>query len=68
VALRAFERAEAMVREHGRTLPRTQAARVERLLGWAREAVLTDDPERAFRRAVYALQLVEQYAGGGAGS
>jgi hypothetical protein len=67
VALRAFERAEAVVRERGEALPRVQRERVERLLGWARDAVFTGDPERAFRRAVYALQLLEQYAGPAAG-
>lgn len=64
VALRVFARAEAVVREREAVMPREEAARAERLLRWAREAVLTGDPERAFRRAVYALQLVERYAGG----
>lgn len=67
VALRAFARAEAIVRGRGREMPARERARVERLLRWSREAVLTGDPERAFRRAVYALQLVERYAGPGAG-
>lgn len=63
VALRIFARTEAVVRERQREMPKAQAERAERLLRWAREAVLTGDPERAFRRAVYALQLVERYAG-----
>lgn len=57
VALRAFARAGEVVR--GGALSRTDSLRAERLLRHAREAVLTGDPERAFRRAVYALQLVE---------
>ncbi len=59
VALRVFARVEAAVRE--RALPPSDAKRAARLLGWARDAVLTGDPERAFRRAVYALQLVESH-------
>jgi hypothetical protein len=61
VALRIFARAEAVVRERQKEMPKSQAQRAERLLRWAREAVLTGEPERAFRRAVYALQLVERY-------
>ncbi|HEX2091323.1 MAG TPA: hypothetical protein VHG28_02935 [Longimicrobiaceae bacterium] len=59
VALRVFARVEAAVRE--RELPSTDRRRVEHLLRWAREAVLTGDPERAFRRAVYALQLLDAH-------
>lgn len=62
VALRVFARAEARLREQEEDLPPASAARVERLLGWTRDAILNGDPERAFRRAVYALQLVERYA------
>ncbi len=62
VALRIFARTEAVVRARQQEMPKAQAQRAERLLRWAREAVLTGDPERAFRRAVYALQLVERYA------
>lgn len=57
VALRAFARAGEVVRAGA--LSRSDSLRAERLLRHAREAVLTGDPERAFRRAVYALQLVE---------
>ncbi|MBV9774016.1 MAG: hypothetical protein JO040_08710 [Gemmatimonadetes bacterium] len=60
VALRVFARAEEVVKS-GR-LPKEEAARADRLLRYARDAVLTGDPDRAFRRAVYALQLVESYA------
>jgi len=67
VALRIFARAEAVVRRHERVMPELQAARAERLLRWARAAALAGDPERAFRRAVYALQLVERYAGASPG-
>lgn len=63
VAVRVFARAEAIVREHERDMPARERARAERLLRWSRDAVLTGDPERAFRRAVYALQLVERYVG-----
>jgi hypothetical protein len=62
VALRLFARTEAVVRARQQEMPKAQAQRAERLLRWARDAVLTGDPERAFRRAVYALQLVERYA------
>lgn len=59
VALRVFARAEEVVKAG--KLPREDAGRADRLLRYAREAVLTGDPDRAFRRAVYALQLVESY-------
>jgi hypothetical protein len=60
VALRVYARAESRVRRAG--LSRPDSLRAERLLRHARQAVLTGDSGRAFRRATYALQLLD--AGG----
>jgi hypothetical protein len=57
VALRVFARAEARMRAG--KLSRADSLRAERLLRHAREAILTGDSRRAFRRATYALQLVD---------
>lgn len=56
VALRLVDRAEALV--DARALSRADAARARHLLRHAREALITGDPNRAFRRAAYALQIL----------
>lgn len=57
VALRIYARADSLVRTAG--LSRGDSIRAVRLLRHTREAILTGHSGRAFRRAAYALQLVD---------
>jgi hypothetical protein len=57
VALRVLERSEARLRE--RQTSGTSMRRALHLVRSAREELTAGDPERALRRALYALQLTE---------
>ena len=58
VGLRLVERCEARIDRQGEPTPNLKRAR--RLLGTAREALAMGDEGRAVKRALYALQLLEQ--------